>query len=69
MGYQSEYALEEEVIKQLVKQGYERIKIRDDAQLVNHFRKILMDTFGIRQGAVKHRYHLRPVKFCLVNLT
>lgn len=54
MGYQSEYVLEEEVIKQLVKQGYEMIKIRDDAQLVNHFRKILMDTFGIRQGAVKH---------------
>ena len=54
MGYQSEYALEEEVIKQLVKQGYEMIKISDDVQLVNHFRKILMDTFGIRQGAVKH---------------
>ena len=41
MGYQSEHALEEDVIKQLVSQGYERVQIRDHAQLVDNFRSIL----------------------------
>ena len=36
MGYQSEHALEEDVIKQLVSQGYERVQIRDHAQLVDN---------------------------------
>ena len=40
MGYQSEHALED-VIKQLVSQGYERVQIRDHAQLVDNFRSIL----------------------------
>ena len=41
MGYQSEQALEEDVIKQLVSQGYERVQVRDHAQLVDNFRSIL----------------------------
>ena len=41
MGYQSEYALEEDVIQQLVSQGYERVQLRDHAQLVDNFRAIL----------------------------
>ncbi|WP_049388787.1 type I restriction endonuclease subunit R [Staphylococcus capitis] len=41
MGYQSEQALEEDVIKQLVSQGYERVQVRDHAQLVDNFRLIL----------------------------
>ena len=41
MGYQSEYALEEDVIQQLLSQGYERVQLRDHAQLVDNFRAIL----------------------------
>lgn len=41
MGYQSEQALEEDVIKQLVSQGYERVQVRDHAQLVDNFHSIL----------------------------
>jgi len=38
MGYQSEAQLEEQLINQLVKQGYERITINDEADLMRNFR-------------------------------
>ncbi|WP_204193849.1 MULTISPECIES: type I restriction endonuclease subunit R [unclassified Staphylococcus] len=41
MSYQGELALENEVIKQLESQGYERVILRDHDQLVNNFRQIL----------------------------
>ena len=41
MSYQGEFALENEVIKQLESQGYERVILRDHDQLVNNFRQIL----------------------------
>lgn len=41
MGYQGELALEEEVMKQLENQGYERVRLSDYQQLVNNFRHIL----------------------------
>lgn len=41
MSHESEYALEEEVLKQLEKQGFERVSLRNHAQLVNNFRNIV----------------------------
>ncbi|NUI83771.1 type I restriction endonuclease subunit R [Staphylococcus borealis] len=41
MSYQGELALENEVIKQLESQGYERVILRNHDQLVNNFRQIL----------------------------
>ncbi|SUM50585.1 truncated type I restriction-modification enzyme, R subunit [Mammaliicoccus lentus] len=41
MGYQSEYGLEENVIKQLQDLGYERLSLRNEAQLKENFRHIL----------------------------
>ncbi|MEB5784451.1 type I restriction endonuclease subunit R [Staphylococcus pseudoxylosus] len=41
MGYQSEYGLEENVIKQLQDLGYERVSLRNETQLKENFRRIL----------------------------
>lgn len=41
MGYQSEYGLEENVIKQLQDLGYERVSLRNEEQLKENFRRIL----------------------------
>ncbi|MGW9987213.1 type I restriction endonuclease subunit R [Staphylococcus cohnii] len=41
MGYQSEYDLEENVVKQLEDLGYERVSLRNEAQLKENFRNIL----------------------------
>src|SRR5699024_253105 len=41
MSHESEYALEEDVLKQLEKQGFERVSLRNHAQLVNNFRNIV----------------------------
>ncbi|PTJ83832.1 restriction endonuclease subunit R [Staphylococcus succinus] len=41
MGYQSEYGLEENVVKQLQDLGYERVSLRNEAQLIENFRRIL----------------------------
>ena len=41
MGYQSEYDLEENVIKQLQDLGYERVLLRNETQLKENFRRIL----------------------------
>lgn len=41
MAYQSEYALENEMINQLEQLGYERVTIRDNKQLLDNFRTIL----------------------------
>lgn len=41
MAYQSEYALENEMMNQLEQLGYERVSIRDNKQLLDNFRTIL----------------------------
>ena len=41
MGYQSEYGLEENVVKQLQELGYERVSLRNETQLKENFRRIL----------------------------
>ncbi|MGD3158654.1 type I restriction endonuclease subunit R [Staphylococcus cohnii] len=41
MSHESEHALEEDVLKQLEKQGFERASLRNHAQLVNNFRNII----------------------------
>ena len=41
MGYQSEYGLEENVVKQLHDLGYERVTLRNETQLIENFRRIL----------------------------
>lgn len=41
MGYQSEYGLEENVVKQLEDLGHERVSLRNEAQLKENFRNIL----------------------------
>lgn len=41
MGYQSEYDLEENVVKQLQDLGYERVLLRNETQLKENFRRIL----------------------------
>lgn len=41
MAHQSEYALENDVIQQLENLGYERVKIRNTAQLTDNFRNII----------------------------
>ncbi|MFW2451857.1 type I restriction endonuclease subunit R [Staphylococcus cohnii] len=41
MGYQSEYGLEENVVKQLEDLGYERVSLRNEEQLKENFRRIL----------------------------
>ena len=41
MGYQSEYGLEENVVKQLQDLGYERVSLRNEKQLIENFRRIL----------------------------
>ncbi|MEB7421475.1 type I restriction endonuclease subunit R [Staphylococcus arlettae] len=41
MGYQNEYGLEENVIKQLQDLGYERVLLRNETQLKENFRRIL----------------------------
>ncbi|PTL06212.1 type I restriction endonuclease subunit R [Staphylococcus gallinarum] len=41
MGYQSEYGLEENVVKQLQDLEYERVSLRNEAQLKENFRRIL----------------------------
>ncbi|MES3652499.1 type I restriction endonuclease subunit R [Staphylococcus saprophyticus] len=41
MGYQSEYGLEENVVKQLQDLGYERVSLRNETQLIENFRRIL----------------------------
>ncbi|HEG9150379.1 TPA: type I restriction endonuclease subunit R, partial [Staphylococcus aureus] len=41
MAYQSEYALENEMMNQLEQLGYERVTIRDNKQLLDNFRTIL----------------------------
>ncbi|MDW4476310.1 type I restriction endonuclease subunit R [Staphylococcus saprophyticus] len=41
MGYQSEYDLEENVVKQLQDLGYERVSLRNEKQLKENFRRIL----------------------------
>lgn len=41
MGYQSEYGLEENVVKQLQDLGYERVSLRNEIQLKENFRRIL----------------------------
>ncbi|MCD8872605.1 type I restriction endonuclease subunit R [Staphylococcus gallinarum] len=41
MGYQSEYGLEENVVKQLQDLGYERVSLRNETQLKENFRRIL----------------------------
>lgn len=41
MSHESEHALEEDVLNQLEKQGFERVSLRNHAQLVNNFRNII----------------------------
>lgn len=41
MTYQSEYELEEQLIEQLVKQGYEKVKIDDEDMLKENFREMI----------------------------
>jgi type I restriction enzyme R subunit len=41
LGYQSEYDLEENVVKQLQDLGYERVSLRNETQLKENFRRIL----------------------------
>jgi type I restriction enzyme R subunit len=41
LGYQSEYGLEENVVKQLQDLGYERVLLRNETQLKENFRRIL----------------------------
>ena len=41
MSYESAHALEEDVLNQLEKQGFERVSLRNHAQLVNNFRNII----------------------------
>ncbi|NJE84200.1 DDE domain-containing protein [Staphylococcus saprophyticus] len=41
MGYQSEYGLEENAVKQLQDLGYERVSLRNETQLIENFRRIL----------------------------
>ncbi len=41
MAYQSEYALENEMMNQLEQLGYKRVTIRDNKQLLDNFRTIL----------------------------
>ncbi|MEX6342446.1 type I restriction endonuclease subunit R [Staphylococcus arlettae] len=41
MGYQNEYDLEENVVKQLQDLGYERVSLRNETQLKENFRRIL----------------------------
>lgn len=41
MAYQSEYALENEVLQQLESLGYERVNIHNVEQLHNNFRNII----------------------------
>lgn len=41
MAYQSEYALENEVLQQLENLGYERVKIHNNEALIDNFRKIV----------------------------
>ncbi len=41
LGYQSEYGLEENVVKQLQDLEYERVSLRNEAQLKENFRRIL----------------------------
>ena len=41
LGYQSEYGLEENVVKQLQDLGYERVSLRNEIQLKENFRRIL----------------------------
>lgn len=41
MSYESEHALEKDVLNQLEKQGFERVSLRNHAQLVNNFRNII----------------------------
>lgn len=41
MSHESEHALEEDVLKQLENQGFERVSLRNHAQLVNNFRNII----------------------------
>lgn len=41
MSHESEHALEEDVLNQLEKQGFERVSLRNHAQLVNNFRNIV----------------------------
>ena len=41
LGYQSEYGLEENVVKQLQDLGYERVSLRNETQLKENFRRIL----------------------------
>ena len=41
LGYQSEYGLEENVVKQLQDLGYERVSLRNEEQLIANFRRIL----------------------------
>ncbi|MCS4485894.1 type I restriction endonuclease subunit R [Staphylococcus americanisciuri] len=41
MAYQSEYALENEVLNQLENMGYERVNIRDNEALIQNFREIV----------------------------
>ena len=47
MAYQSEYALENEVLQQLESLGYERVNIHNVEQLHNNFRNILMNVIRI----------------------
>lgn len=41
MVYQSEFALETEMMEQLKSNGYETVTIRDEQQLLDNFRSIL----------------------------
>jgi len=41
LGYQSEYGLEENAVKQLQDLGYERVSLRNETQLIENFRRIL----------------------------
>ncbi|MDT4051534.1 hypothetical protein ACRS4I_14490 [Staphylococcus aureus] len=41
MGYQSEYGLEENVVKQLQDLGYERVSLRNETQLKENFRRYI----------------------------
>ncbi|EHJ07415.1 type I restriction endonuclease subunit R [Staphylococcus simiae] len=41
MAYQSEFSLENEMMDQLISNGYERVSIKNDTQLLDNFRMIL----------------------------
>ncbi|MBO1198384.1 type I restriction endonuclease subunit R [Staphylococcus simiae] len=41
MAYQSEFSLENEMMDQLISNGYERVSIKNDVQLLDNFRMIL----------------------------